>query len=100
MCADLQLQAEAVALIGWLACSSHENACAIGNFDSFISYIAILMGSTSARVQKQASDLAHSTPAKSHLFVGEITLQIIQACWAMCAMSVSSNRAKITSVQM
>lgn len=54
MCADLQLQAEAVTLVGWLACSSNENACAIGNFDSFVSYVAILMGSTSARVQKQA----------------------------------------------
>lgn len=74
MCADLQLQAEAVTLVGWLACSSVENACAICNFDSFVSYVAILMGSTSARVQKQA-------------------------CWAMCAMSVGSNRAKITSVQ-
>ena len=55
MCADLQLQAEAVTLVGWLACSSIENACAIGSFDSFVSYVAILMGSTSSRVQKQAS---------------------------------------------
>jgi hypothetical protein len=55
MCADLQLQAEAVTLVGWLACSSNDNACAIGSFDSFVSYVAILMGSTSSRVQKQAS---------------------------------------------
>ena len=55
MCADLQLQAEAATLVGWLACSSSENACAIGSFDSFVSYVAILMGSTSSRVQKQAS---------------------------------------------
>ena len=55
MCADLQLQAEAATLVGWLACSSSENACAIGSFDSFVSYIAILMGSTSSRVQKQVT---------------------------------------------
>ena len=64
MCADLLLQAEAATLVGWLACSSNENACSIGSFDSFISYIAILMGSTSARVQKQASLLA-PTPSRS-----------------------------------
>jgi hypothetical protein len=54
MSADLQLQAEAVTLVGWLACSSSDNACAVGSFDSFVSYVAILMGSTSSRVQKQA----------------------------------------------
>ena len=94
MCADLQLQAEAVTLVGWLACSSVENACAICNFDSFVSYVAILMGSTSARVQKQVRVCPTARRA-----VGQVILRVLQACWAMCALSVSSNRAKITSVQ-
>jgi len=107
MCADLQLQAEAVTLVGWLACSSSENACAIGSFDSFVSYVAILMGSTSARVQKQvfrAPHLALLQISSSIFFyarwdVSNQSHTCCQACWAMCAMSVGSNRGKITSVQ-
>ena len=36
---------------------------------------------------------------KLHRLVWELILQMLQACWAMCALSVSTNRAKITSVQ-